>query len=80
MEIGSGAICDNKTVVNKEFIIPSNLFRAVVEKKIVFENLYTGYEAEINRYPINEYNRGILIFLDMFGYKYKKSTNNSRPQ
>ena len=32
MEIGSGAICDNKTVVNKEFIIPSNLFRAVVEK------------------------------------------------
>ncbi len=80
MEIGSGALCDNKTMVNKEFIIPSNLFRAVVEKKIVFENLYTGYEAEINRHPINEYNRGILIFLDMFGYKYKKSISNNKIQ
>ncbi len=80
MEIGSGALCDNKTTVNKEFIIPSNLFRAVVEKKIVFENLYTGYEAEINRHPINEYNRGILIFLDMFGYKYKKSISNNKIQ
>ncbi len=78
MEIGSGTICDNKTLVNKEFIIPSNLFRAVVEKKIVFENLYTGYEAEINRHPINEYNRGILIFLDMFGYKYKKSISTNK--
>ena len=80
MEIGSGALCVNKTMVNKEFIIPSNLFRAVVEKKIVFENLYTGYEAEINRHPINEYNRGILIFLDMFGYKYKKSISNNKIQ
>ena len=69
--IGSGKICDSQIQANKEFFIPSNLFRALIEKKIVFENLYTGYEAEINRNPLIQYNKGILMFLDMFGYKYK---------
>ena len=42
-------------------------------KKIVLENLYTGYEPEIYRYPVEEYNRDIIMYLDMFGYKFKKS-------
>ena len=58
---------------NKKFVIPSNLFNAVYDKKIVFENLYTGYEAEVYRYPIENYNRDIVIFFQMFGYKYKNS-------
>ena len=55
---------------NKEFIIRSNLFKAVFDKKIPFDNLYTGYEAKIRRFPKNIYNRDIIIYLIMFGYKY----------
>ena len=58
---------------NKKFIIPSNLFNALYDKKIVFENLYTGYEAEVMRFPLDEYNRDIIMYFDMFGYKYKNS-------
>ena len=46
-----------------------------MKKKIVFENLYIGYEAEVMRFPLEEYNRDIIIFLEMFGYKYKNSKN-----
>ena len=55
---------------NKEFIIPSNLFKALFDKKITFENLYTGYESKIKRFPKNIYNRDIIVYLIMFGYKY----------
>ena len=73
MEIGSGKLINNKEKVNKEFKIKNNLFKAVLDKKIIFENLYTGYESEIYRNPIEEYNRDIILYLDMFGYKYKRS-------
>ena len=58
---------------NKKFVIPSNLFNAMYDKKIPFDNLYTGYEAEISRRPKNVYNRDLLMYLTMFGYKYKNS-------
>ncbi len=58
---------------NKKFIIPSNLFNALYDKKIPFDNLYTGYEAQVTRYPKNTYNRDIIMYLIMFGYKYKNS-------
>ena len=66
----------NNDICNKKFIIPSNLFNALYDKKIVFENLYTGYEAEIMRFPLDEYNRDIIMYLDMFGYKYKNSKSD----
>ena len=56
---------------HKKFIIPSSLFNALYDKKIVFENLYTGYESEIMRYPNDVYNRDIILYLNMFGYKFK---------
>jgi len=62
-----------KANINKKIVINSNLFNDLFNKKIVFENLYTGYQAKIFRYPVNKYNRDIIIFLDMFGYKYKNS-------
>ena len=58
---------------NKKFVIPSNLFNAMYDKKIPFDNLYTGCEAEISRRPKNVYNRDLLMYLTMFGYKYKNS-------
>ena len=63
----------NDDQCKKKFIIPSNIFNALFEKKIVFENLYTGYEAEVMRFPLEEYNRDLVMYLDMFGYKYKNS-------
>ena len=55
----------NKLIVNddkchKKFVIPSSLFNALYDKKIVFENLYTGYESVIMRYRNDEYKRDIL--------------------
>ena len=63
----------NSENCNKKFIIPANLFNALYEKKIVFENLYTGYEGEVMRFPLEEYNNDIVIYLCMFGYKFKNS-------
>ena len=72
IEIGSGHMFENFEKPNKEFVIPQNLFKALIEKKIVFENLYTGYQAKVYRYPKNVYNRDIIMYLDMFGYVYAK--------
>ena len=58
---------------NKKFIIPSNLFNALYDKKIIFENLYTGYHAEVMRFPLDKHNKDIIKYLNMFGYKYKNS-------
>jgi hypothetical protein len=44
---------------------------AMIHKKIIWENFYTGYQAEIVRYPKDNYNKGLLNYLDMYGYKYK---------
>ena len=66
LNIESQKILDNDNC-NKKFIIPVNLFNALYEKKIVFENLYTGYETEVMRFPLDEYNRDIIMYLDMFG-------------
>lgn len=71
--IGEGSFLDSNENVNKKFVIPSNLFKALIDKKIVFDNLYTGYEAQVFRYPIEQYNRDIIMYLNMFGYKYKNS-------
>jgi hypothetical protein len=72
MEIGSGRFLKENNIVNKEFKIKINLFKAVISKKIVFENLYTGFQSKIYRYPLNIYNRDITVYLIMFGYKYAK--------
>ena len=58
---------------NKKYIIPSNLFNALYNKEIIFENLYTGYQAEVMRFPFNEYNRDIVRYINMFGYKFKNT-------
>tara|TARA_B100001063_G_scaffold243807_1_gene275211 strand:- start:2005 stop:3330 length:1326 start_codon:yes stop_codon:yes gene_type:complete len=72
IKIGSKSLF-NGTRCNKEFIISSNLFKLVIDKKITFENLYTGYESIIKRHPKNIYNRDIIIYLIMFGYKFYNS-------
>lgn len=70
IEIGTGKFLKSNERVNKEFRIPNNLFMAVYEKKIPFENIYTGYQSDVFRYPLDIYNRDILMYLITFGYKY----------
>jgi hypothetical protein len=62
---------DDNSSVDKKFEIAENLFMAMIHKKIIWENFYTGYQAEIVRYPKDNYNKGLLNYLDMYGYKYK---------
>ena len=47
--------------------------RAVLDGRSLFENLYTGYNAEFNRNPINEYNRDIMTYMVMYSYVYLAS-------
>ena len=72
IEIGSGNLL-NQNSANKTFVIKDFLFEKVLNKKIPFENLYTGYQAKVYREPKNIYNRDIIMYLDMFGYKYMNS-------
>lgn len=59
---------------NKKFRISAEIFNALYEKKIVFDNLYTGYEAEVMRFPLKEYNKDIIMYLIKFGYKFQKTS------
>ena len=56
---------------NKRMTVKSDVFSQVLNGDILFENLYTGYGAEWERSPKNEYNRDIVMFIVMFSYIYK---------
>lgn len=56
---------------NKRLVVNSNLFNRVLTGDILFENLYTGYGAEWERFPRDVYNRDIIYIIIMFSYVYK---------
>ena len=49
----------------------------VLSGNILFENLYTGYEAKWERE--SEYNRDIIMGLVMYSYFYKNVLSSQRP-
>jgi hypothetical protein len=53
---------------NKEIFVTSELMVSVLKGDSLFENLYTGYNAEFKRNPVNEYNRDIMSYLVMYSY------------
>ena len=73
LKIGDKIFSDDKAVVNKEFEINGKLFKALLDKEILFDDLYTGFMIKISRFPKDNYNRDIILYLVMFGYKYKNS-------
>jgi hypothetical protein len=73
LKIGFETSFDLNKEVNKEFEITGVLFKALIDKKILFDDLYTGFMIKISRYPKNIYNRDIILYLVMFGYFYKNS-------
>ena len=69
VEFGQGII--RKGIFNKTVFTSPAIIAKVIEGKILFENLYTGYNAEFERLPEKEYNRDIIMYLVMFSYVYK---------
>ncbi|HXU26901.1 MAG TPA: hypothetical protein VN698_06680, partial [Bacteroidia bacterium] len=69
LKFGSGITTENN--FNKEIIVGYNALIKVLDGKILFENLYTGYNAEFSRNPKDVYNKDIIMFIVMFSYVYK---------
>lgn len=61
----------NSEPPSKRMITKSALMTRVLSGTILFENLYTGYEAEWERCPAESYNRDIVMFIVMYSYVYK---------
>lgn len=56
---------------NKRLIVDAALMNRVTRGEILFENLYTGYEGEWERFPPDVYNRDLIMLVVMFSYVYK---------
>ena len=69
LEFGKGII--EESDFNKKIIVSTVIIRKVLDGEILFENLYTGYNAEFERKPEDEYNRDIIMYIVMFSYLYK---------
>ena len=61
---------------NKRMSVSSAMMSEVLEGRILFENLYTGYEAEWERFPPDTYNRDIVMFIVMYSYVYKNTLSS----
>jgi hypothetical protein len=62
---------------NKRIIATSSLMSQVLTGDILFENLYTGYEARWERFPADVYNRDLVMFIVMYSYVYKNRLAHS---
>lgn len=71
VHFGEGLIeQDDAGRANKEMFVSSALMDKVLQGKALFENLYTGYEAEFSRHPADVYNRDIVMAIVMYSYVY----------
>jgi hypothetical protein len=66
MKFGTGLI--SEALSNKEIFVSSGMMASVLRGTSLFENLYTGYNAEFRRNPAGSYNRDIMSYLVMFSY------------
>lgn len=57
----------------KTCVVEAAVMAAVLDKRIPFEDLYTGYLAEWDRDPPDVYNRRFLLDLIDYGYRYAGS-------
>lgn len=64
---------------NKRLSVRSELLARVLDGELLFENLYTGYEGEWQRFPPSVYNRDIVMFLVMYSYVYKNRLASAYP-
>lgn len=69
-EVYLGA-CRTRPQPNKRIIATSSLMSQVLTGDILFENLYSGYEGQWERFPADVYNRDIVMFVVMYSYVYQ---------
>ncbi|WP_038015084.1 MBL fold metallo-hydrolase, partial [Terasakiella pusilla] len=56
---------------NKVCYVGAATLYSILKGEALFEDLYTGYNAEWERFPENEYNRDIVMLIVMFSYVYR---------
>ncbi|MBR0875137.1 MBL fold metallo-hydrolase [Bradyrhizobium tropiciagri] len=71
VKFGTGLVSPQQS--NKEVYVSSELMTAVLNGESLFENLYTGYNAEFKRNPPDQYNRDIMSYLVMYSYVHLAS-------
>ncbi len=64
---------------NKRITVASSLMSQVLSGDILFENLYSGYEAQWERFPLEVYNRDIVMFVVMYAYVYMNRLAKAAP-
>ena len=70
VKFGDGLVeWDSKA--NKVCYVSESALYSILKGEALFEDLYTGYNAEWERFPENEYNRDIVMMIVMFSYVYR---------
>ena len=69
LQFGKGLITEGE--FNKEILVSPSVISQMLKGEILFENLYTGYNAEFKRNPKHIYNRDIIMYMGMFSYIYQ---------
>jgi hypothetical protein len=64
---------------NKRITASSLLMSQVLSGEILFENLYSGYEGQWERFPSDVYNRDIVMFVVMYSYVYQNRLAKTAP-
>lgn len=70
IQFGEGLISWNPRA-NKVCYVDEGVIYSILKGESLFEDLYTGYNAEWERFPENEYNRDIVMMIVMFSYVFK---------
>lgn len=62
---------------NKVCHVNSAAIYSILKGEALFEDLYTGYNAEWERFPESEYNRDIVMMIVMFSYVYRNRLSSN---
>lgn len=71
IEIGVGLI-DYEAKPNKHCFANGATVLSILKGEALFEDLYSGYNAEWSRNPSDVYNRDMVMMIVMFSYVYKE--------
>ena len=64
---------------NKRITVDLSLMTQILNGEILFGNLYSGYEAQWERFPTDVYNRDIVMFVVMYSYVYQNRLAEMAP-
>lgn len=69
VRFGEGLVNDKH--YTKRVTVRSSIIRAVIDRKLSFDALYTGRLGRFQRRPKDQYNYDIILLLDEFTYAYR---------